>query len=319
MRKNLNQVRIMGRIYGFGDANGRQALELKVTGSNSKNPGTPFIGGIMQVAVDEAGLNVIPVHFTYVTETTSTGKANNTFGVLKKILEDNKTWLKVGPENATMVKIDASIGLNDFYNNEGKLVSSKLIEGSFVSTVNDLGPENERNTFRVDMLITNATRKEADPEANIDADYVTVHGAVFNFRNAILPVDFVVRNEAGMNYFEDLGASSNEPVYTKVWGNINCQTKVTEVKEESAFGDAAVRTYTRNIRDWVITGTATAPYEFGTEDTITAEELTKALQDREVYVADVKKKADDYRNGNKASQSAKAETPKAASGVKFNF
>lgn len=319
MRKNVNQVRITGRIYGFGDANGRQALEVKVTGPNSKAPGTEFIGGIMQVAVDDEGLNVIPVHFTYVTAVTSSGKTNNTFGVLKKIIEEEKTWLKVGAENATMVKIDASVGLNDFYNNDNQLVSSKLIEGSFVSTVSDLGPENERSTFKTDMIITSVARTEADPEANIDHDFVTVHGAVFNFRNALLPLDFTVRNAQGMSYFEDLNASPKDPVYTQVRGRISCMTKTTEVKEESAFGDAAVRTYTRTTRDWEITWAAPSPYEFDTEDTITADELVKALQDREVYLADVKKRAEEYKASTaKPAAAATPAAPKAATG-KFNF
>lgn len=318
MRKNVNQVRITGRIYAFGDANGRQALELKVTGPNSKAPGTEFIGGIMQVAVDEEGLNVIPVHFTYVTAVTSSGKTNNTFGVLKKIIEEEKTWLKVGKENATMVKVDASVGLNDFYNNDNQLVSSKLIEGSFVSTVTDLGAENERNTFRTDMVITSVTRTEADPEANIDKDFVVVRGAVFNFRNAVLPLEFTVRNAQGMAYFEDLNASPNDPVYTQVRGRISCMTKTTEVKEESAFGEAAVRTYTRTTRDWEITWAAPSPYEFDTEDTITSAELVKALQDREVYLADVKKKAEEYKASTKPATTPAPAAPKAATG-KFNF
>ena len=317
MKKNLNQVKIIGRVYSFGDANGRQALELKTTGENSKNPGTPFIGGILQIAVDEQGLNVIPVHFTYVTEVTSSGKQNATFGVLKKIIEENKTWLTVGPDNAAMVRIDASIGLNDFYNNDNQLVSSKLIEGSFVSSVTKLPAENERNTFRADMIITSATRKEEDPDNNI-VEHVVLHGAVFDFRNAILPVDFIVKDVKGMEYFESQDISASAPLYTKVWGEIVCLTKVTTITEDSAFGEAAVRTYERKSREWTVTGTATLPYEFDSEETITGEELAKALQDREVHLADVKKRADDYRNSASKPVAPKAAAPKAATG-EFKF
>ena len=313
MRKNLNVVKICGKLYAFGDANGRQALELKTTGAGSKAPGTQYIGGIMQVAIDDAGLNVIPVHFTYVTATTSTGKTNNTFTVLKKLIEDGKTWLNVGPEAAAKVKIDAAIAINDFYNNEGNLISAKMIEGSFVSTNVDTCKPEDRNSFSVDMLITSVAHTDADPEANIPADFVTVHGAVFNFRGALLPVDFVVRNERGMAYFEDLNASTSNPIYTKVWGTVDCLTKKTEIREESAFGSDAVRTYERKVRDWVITGTSTTPYDFDTEETITAAELSKALQDREVYLADIKKRTDEYRNGGKSA------APATSSNKKFEF
>ena len=61
--KKLNQEKIVGYIYSFGDPNGRNMLAEKVTGENSKNPGTKYIAGTINVAVDEEGLNVIPVSF----------------------------------------------------------------------------------------------------------------------------------------------------------------------------------------------------------------------------------------------------------------
>ena len=325
MKKCLNQVRIIGKVYGFGDANGRQALELKTSGPNAKKPGTEFIGGILQVAVDDAGLNVIPVHFTYVTATTSNGKANASFGVLKKILEEGKTWVSNGPEAATIVKIDGAVAVNDFYNNENEVVSAKQIEGSFVTVLSNASYEAEKakkekelNIFRADMLITSVKRTEKDPDNNINDDFVTVHGAVFNFRNELLPVDFIVRNESGMAYFEDLDASSVNPVFTKVWGEINCLTKVTEIREESAFGGDSVRTFERKTREYLIKGCASLPYEFDSEGIITRQELTEALQNREVHLADVKKNAEEYKNSKAGS--AKASTPAAAPKTgSFNF
>ena len=318
MRKNLNQVKISGKVYSFGDANGRQALELKVSGSTSKNPGTPFIGGIMQVAVDDKGLNVIPVHFTYVTEEYGkTGKKNPNFDILKKIIEENKTWVNVGPDAAVNVRIDGAIALNDFYNADGTLVSSKVVEGSFVSTAATLPKPEERNTFRADMIITSATRKEANPDTETP-EKVVLHGAVFNFRNEILPVDFAVISEKGMAYFEDLEPSPKAPVYTKVWGTIDCMTKTTTVTEDSAFGEAAVRTYEKKIRDWTVTGASPESYAFDDEETITGAELQTALQNREVYLADVKKKAEDYRSSSAPAAKATPAAPKASVGG-FNF
>jgi len=44
-----------------------------VTGPNSAHPGTTFISGEIEIATDEAMTNIVPVHFTYVTATTSKG------------------------------------------------------------------------------------------------------------------------------------------------------------------------------------------------------------------------------------------------------
>ena len=156
--------------------------------------------------------------------------------------------------------------------------------------------------------------------ADIAYDYVVVKGAIFNFRNDLLPTEFFVKNEDGMKHFEDLGVTGAEPVYTKVWGRIKCGTIANEVKEESAFGESSVRTYERKIREWIITGTAKVPYEFGDEKVLTVEELRTALQNREVMLADVKKRAEEYRAGkDSATATASAPTPTNTAVGAFNF
>lgn len=312
MRKAINTERIEGRVY-------QHNLVIKtVQNQTSANYGKEFISGNLEIAVDEAGLNVIPVHFTYVTETTSSGNKNATYANLKKIIDDNKTWISVGKDEASKVRVDTAIALNDFYTQDESLVSVKTNEGGFVSFVNDLCPENERNTFASDMVITSVKRVEKDEEKNIDEDYVVVRGAIFNFRNDLLPVDFTVRHVDGMKYFENLEVSNSEPIYTKVWGRIECRTIVNEVSEESAFGESSVRTYERKAKEWTITGTAKVPYDFGDEKVLTAAELTKAVQDREVMLAETKARSDEYR-ANKAATPAPATTGAPVTATKETF
>ena len=318
MKYKQNSERIEGRIY-------QHDLAIKtVQNQSSQNFGKEFIAGTLEVAVDDAGLNVIPVHFTYVTEVTSKGQTNRTFTVLKKIIDEGKTIVTDGMDEATKVRIDTALALNDFYTNDDSLVSIKTNEGGFVTIINELSGENERNTFSADMVITGVTRVEADEEKNIKEDYVTVKGAIFNFRGDLLPLEFIVKNAGGMKYFEDLGASNSEPVYTKVWGRINCETKTTIVEEESAFGEAAVKKYERKTKEWVITGTAKVPYEFGDEEILTGEELTKAMQAREVMLADIKKRSEEYKaqkaagNTNSTHKTQIGAKPAAKAGT-FNF
>lgn len=314
MRKAINTEHIEGRIY-------QHELALKtVQNQASQNFGKEFIAGTLDIATDEEGLNVLSVHFTYVTETTNAGKKNATFTTLKKIIDEGKTWITDGKDAAMKVKVDTALALNDFYAQDDSLVSVKTNEGGFVSLVNELCDVSDRNTFSTDIVITNVTRVEADEEKHIDKDYVVLKGAIFNFRNALLPVDFVVRNDAGMKYFEDLGVTPAEPVYTKVWGKITSETKREERTEESAFGESSVHVYERKVKEWVVTGTAKVPYDFGDDQVLTAEELTKAMQDREVYLADIKKRSDEYRAQKAAggSTGAAPSTPVANKGG-FNF
>ena len=169
------------------------------------------------------------------------------------------------------------------------------------------------------MVITKITRVEADEEKKIKNDYVTVRGATFNFRNEVLPMEFTVTNEQGMKYFESLDTDV-EPIFTKVWGKINCMTSVVTQTEESAFGEAAVRTYERKTREWVITGTAKEAYEFGEEGVLTRDELTTAMQNRQVTLADNRKRSKEYKDNKGATTATPAAptTPMAKVGG-FNF
>lgn len=306
MRKNENTEHIEGRVYDH-------ELVLKtVQNQQSPNYGKQYIAGKLAVAVDEEGINVIEIHYTYTTETTKAGGKNKTFGVLKKIIDEGKTWITVGKDEAFKVKIDTALDLNDFYSNsDDQLVSVKTNEGGFVDFVSELKPEAERNAFKVDMLITSVTHIDADESKGVLEPYASVRGAIFNFRNAILPMDFVIKNADGMQYFEDLDASPANPVYTKVWGKINSITTKVPKHEESAFGEAAVSFVERKVKEWVITGTAKVPYDFGDEAVMTVDEVTKALQDREVYLAEKKRQNDEYK-AQKAAASAAPVVPTSA-------
>ena len=307
MRKNVNTEHIEGRIY-------QHSLAVKeVKNQASANFGKPYINGVIEVAVDEKAMNVIPVEFTFVTENTKNGGKNKTYTELMKIINEGKSLITDGFEAATKVSIDTSLGLNDFVAQDETMVSQKVNQGGFVTIVSTLKDESSRSSFKTDMLITNVTRVEADAERFIESDYVVVRGAVFNFKNDLLPVEFVVHNPEGMKYFENLDATSSEPVYTQVWGKISFTTKKDSQKVESAFGEAAVDVRERKVREWIITGASKVPYDFGDENVMTLEELTKASQDRQVYLAEIKKRRDDYMaQKNAATPASGFATPTAA-------
>lgn len=322
MRKALNKITLSGRVYDH-------KLALKtVQDTNKESYGTEFINGTIDIATDEACLNIVQVHFTYVTETTKAGKKNSTFAALKSIIDGGKTVFADGKDAAVCVKVDTAIGLNDFYstkNGEETLVSAKRAEGGFVTIVKSLPEEKDRNKFECDMLINGTRIVEKDEEKNIAEDFLVVKGAVFDFRGALLPVEFIVKSKGGINYFDSLNASGKNMTFTKVWGNINCSTIVTKKEEESAFGEPMVVEYTNTKREWIVTGTSKpdSVYEIGDEKNgITEEEIKKALANREVYLADVKKRQEEYQASKNAGNSevpfaTNAKAPAAEGG--FNF
>lgn len=302
MKKTINSELVEGRLY-------QHDLQLKtVQNKDSANYGKEFITGNLEIATDEEGLNVIAVHFTYVVEITKSGKKNVTFGVLKSIIDGAKAWITDGKDAALKLRVSTALALNDFYTREGELVSVKRNEGGFVNVIKDLAPEEERNTFKTDMVITSVQRVEADGES-VEKDFLRIRGAVFNFRNDLLPVEFTCRNEKAFGYFEGLDVSGANPVFTEVRGNIVNNVIKQTIEEESAFGTASVKTVTRNVKEWVITWARPTEYDFGAEDVLTAEELKKAMQDREVYLADIKKRAEEFRAAQTAAPKANAGIP----------
>lgn len=294
MKNMINEEIIQGRVFSCDLA------EKVVKNEKSNDFGKNYINGKLNIAVDEEGLNVIPVDFIYVKPETAKGNPNRTYAALKQIM-NGKTWETDGKDEATKVKVTASLGVNDFVSkNDNKIVSAKVNSGSFVNIVSSLPSveSTERNKFTVDILITKATRIEADPEKRIDKDYMKIHGAVFDFRKTLMPVDLIVKNEKGIESFESMDISNSNPVFLKVWGQINCETKEIVKEEESSWGENCVTTFTSNSKEWVVTGVSALPYEFGDEAVLTVDELKKLTQDREVHLAEVQKNHDDWANKN---------------------
>lgn len=294
-KKMINEVHVEGWVYDH-------KLEIKVTGDTSKNPGTTYINGVLNVATDDACMNVVPVYYTYVTATTASGKSNNTFVVLKSIIDGAPTVVSHGKDAATKVRIDSAVNLNEWYQDEKTLVSNKRVEGGFIHVVTN-EPLNEdeaqRSRFKCDMLITGIFENEGDPERNLPAKTI-VKGYIFNFRNQLLPVEFSAIDPNAQKYFMRQECSPNHPFCTWVRGKVVSQTVVIKETEESAFGGSEVRERKTSVRDYVITGANPEPYSWDDEAFITAKEMSEALATREVDLAAMKKRGEDYRQAKSA-------------------
>ena len=295
--KLLNSARIEGILY-------QHSLELKVSGPNSKKPGTEFISGTIDIATNDKKTNIVPVHFTYVTAVTASGKENATFETLKNII-NKKIGCYTDPDvgdNAAKIRVDSAIGLNEFYSDRSgaeELVSVKRNEGGFVHVVQSISEnENQRSTFEADIVIVGVREKEAveDDSGNITSPAkAIIDGRIFDFRKSMLPVTFSAINPKAIDYFVGLEASPKNPVFTKVRGQIVSEQITRYIHEESAFGEDSVREVQSSNKDYVVTWAASEPYEFGLEETITFDDLKTAAQARENTLAELKQRRDEYK------------------------
>ena len=311
-RTFINQTHVEGILY-------EHDLTIKESGENSKNPGTKFISGTISIATDDAMTNIVPVHFTYVTATFGSGKPNDTFTTLSNIVNGTfGSYMKDGADKAVKLRVDSALGLNEFFtdrNGKEELVSAKRNEGGFVHKVDTLDEDEKvRNTFKADMVITAVTHVDADDERNLPEKCI-VKGAIFDFRKSLLPIEFSATNPNAMRYFESLEATQKNPVFTCVWGRQVSEVVVRQIVTESAFGEDEVREVKNTRRDFVITGAAKEPYLWDDESSITAAELNEAIQKREVDLAAMKKRQDEY----KASRNATPKVTAAPAQGGFNF
>lgn len=265
--------------------------------------GVEYIGGILNVATDDEAMNVVPVHFIYVTEVyPKSGKPNPNFSILDKIIEDGDTYSVNGKE-AQKVRIDGELGVNDFVTKDGEMASPQRIVGKFIHTMNsgDSIAADKAATFEADMLMTSCVEKEPVDSDNFDQ----IEGYAFGYQGRLIPVTLSVRSESGMKYFEDQDISKSNPFCTKVWGNMVSNTITKETTVESAFGAPQVNVTSRTLRSWDVEGCSAEPYMWDDESFMTKDELKQALTNREEQLAEVRKRNDEYRN----SQAGKSGFP----------
>lgn len=296
MKKIVNKADFTGILYDH-------KLELKTSGPNSKNPGTPFITGTIDIATDDAMLNIVSIHYTYVTEKTSRGQDNANFKALKDII-DGKTRTQMNCiEGGAKIRVNSAIDLNEFYSDRSgteELVSAKRNEGGFIHAVSEMPTDRKsRNEFRVDMIINKVRTVEANDERQIP-EHCVISGYIFDFRNAIKPVEFTVYDKKGIAYFEGLEL----PVFTQVWGPEVSTTVVRRQESETAFGGIEVRETTSTRKEFVVENASPVPYLWDDPAGITMDEIKTALADREIYLADIKRRNDEWKKSRTQSAAA---------------
>ena len=283
MKKMINKSHIEGILY-------ESTLEER---DSKSTPGTKYISGKLSIEVAED--NVITVEI-FENEITKAGKRNQKYDKLQSLIGANSI-VTTGRDTAVCLKIDSALSLNDWYP-QGELVSTLRNFNGFINFIS-VGEMKPQATFQADMLIT-STMDDMDRDEN--GDFVPngalkVKGYIFDFANRIMPVEFLVENEAGVNYFRDLEPNT----FTKVWGKQVTQSETIRKVEESAFGDDKVVEFTNTRRKFVITGTNKEPYMFGEEGILTVQEVQDAIANRNVYLADKKAQSE-----NKASVSTES-------------
>lgn len=316
MKQMVNEINLQGHVYSVS---GNGLYRGTVNNIESPVNGVDYINGSLNIATDDDGANVVPVRFNFVTEKYRSGKENASWGVLNEIEEGSKTWDAQGKDGAYKIRLTCSAGANPFVGQDGNIVDRPCINVNFAHPANNGFREDQRNSFKFDIVIVNFVNKEVED----GDDYGEIRGYVFSgFGDRIeaTPVILTIHMKSGIDYFESLDASPQNPVATQVQGKIVSKTIQREQVTEGAFGEPIVNYTTSTQREWEVTWAAPETYEFGDESFMTEDELVRAMDLHQDNVAAAQARYDAKKNSSGAfTPPAQNNAPKKTFGSANDF
>lgn len=281
-------------------------IDLKY-GSITKNGVTSkTVGGSIKVRVnttingEEKELE-IPVHM-FASQHTNAGGPNPAYESIEKVMTEYVSIAASDIEHADRIRITrGNIEMNEYYGQNGKLISFPRIRASFVSKVRkeDCKPD---ASFTV-VFVVGSKAYETDSEG-VETSTYKISGLVPQFGGKIDVVPFVAVNpgvvDAVSNYW-------NEGDTVRASGKLNFSSRTEEVTAQVDFGEPTTTIRTISVSDLVITGGSSTPLEG--EYAIPYEDVKEALAERKNRLAELKEKSQNKGTSGKA--------PAPAAGNKF--
>jgi hypothetical protein len=281
-------------------------IDLKY-GSITKNGVTSkTVGGSIKVRVnttingEEKELE-IPVHM-FASQYTNAGAPNPAYESIEKVMTEYVSIAASDIEHADRIRITrGNIEMNEYYGQNGKLISFPRIRASFVSKVRkeDCKPD---ASFTV-VFVVGSKAYETDSEG-VETSTYKISGLVPQFGGKIDVVPFVAVNpgvvDAVSNYW-------NEGDTVRASGKLNFSSRTEEVTAQVDFGEPTTTIRTISVSDLVITGGSSTPLEG--DYAIPYEDVKEALAERKNRLAELKEKSQNKGTSGKA--------PAPAAGNKF--
>jgi hypothetical protein len=286
--KDGNVVKIEGILSEI-------ALEAKEFTKNGVP--TKGVGGHIKVRVDtqingQDTVLEIPVHM-FATATTNAGTPNPAYESISRVMNEFVSIAASDIEHADRVRITkGDIRMNEYYGQDGRLVSFPRIGASFVSKIKreECKPKAE---FTVTFMVGQAGF-ELDRDG-VETNKYKILGMIPQYGGRVDVVPFFAYNpgviDAVSQYWE-------QGCTVRAAGRLNFTSETREVETKVDFGDPVIDTKTFSISELVITGGSATPLDG--EFAISEDDMTEALEKRKAYLAELKAKATDKGASGKA-------------------
>lgn len=226
------------------------------------------IGGTIKVLVNQEinGEKVsleVPVHM-FSTKMTKAGKINPSYESIEKVMKEFVSIAAAGSmEQADRVRITkGDIRMNEFYGQDGRLVSQPRVHASFVSrAVGDFKPE---ATFKLEFMVSSISRMVDNEGVELDPAKVKIEVLVpqYTAQNAdVMNVDLVPLYATAPGVIDAIENYWSAGECYRANGRLNFSSRTEEVVQEVDFGESQSNFRTVNVSEFIVTGGSQSPLE----------------------------------------------------------
>jgi hypothetical protein len=229
----------------------------------------------------------------FATQFTKNGATNPAYESIERVMNEYVSIAASDIDRADRIRITrASIGMNEYYGQNGNLVSFPRITASFVTKIRkeECKPDASFNV----TFVVGAKKYEVDREG-VETDRYSVIGMIPQYGGKIDVVPFVAINPGVID-----GVSNywNEGDTVRATGKLNFTSKTETFTQAVDFGDPVETTRTISVSELVITGGSSTPLDG--EFAISEADVNAALAERKNRLAALKDKAANKGTSGKA-------------------
>lgn len=253
LRQAENRVRIEGILA---------EIDIKPGTFNKNGQTMESIGGSITVKVvqkisgEEKEL-AIPVHM-FASKLTNKGTPNPAYESIKKIMDEYTSIAasENGEDGADRIRItNASIRMNEYYSQDGRLISFPRVNASFVQKINksDCKPE---ATYVTEFVV--AQKKEEIDRNGEETGRYRIDAIIPQYGGKVDVVPMYAQSPGvidAVKTYWDIGNT------VKANGRLDFSATTETTIEEVDFGEPVEKTRTINRSDLIITGGSQEPLE----------------------------------------------------------
>lgn len=301
IREAENVVRIEGIL---------SEIDLKYGSFEKNGEKRQTIGGVIKVQVNqeingEAVTLEVPVHM-FAPEMTNKGTKNPAFQSIERVMNEFTSIAAAGgTANADCIRVtNGKITMNEYFGQDGRLVSFPRISASFVNKVraDEMTPKAE---FSAQFVVAKK-QMETDHEG-VETGRFKVTGIIPQYGGRVDVVDFYTSNPKTI---EAINGYWTENDTVSAVGRLNFSSRTETIVKEVGFGEPQTSTRTISVSELVITGGSATALEG---------EYAYDMSDIQAALADRKARLDESKNKSAAGKTRNAPEKTSKGSIDLGF